>query len=358
MKIPWAIPDFQDKDKKAVLRVLRSNWLSMGSEVKSFEKNISSYLNIKYSIAVNNGTSALDTALKCLGIKRRDEVIIPALTYIATGNAILYNQGTPIFVDIDDTLNINTSLIKEKITDRTKAIINIDLGGNVSNYKELTRISKEYDVPLVVDGAQSLGSEYHGVKCCTHGLVNTTSFHTAKPLTTIEGGMVLTEKKDLADKAKAIRNQGETSKYFHEFLGNNYRMTDLVAAIGNSQLRRFNNTLKQRRIKAEYYRKNLMDVEFPRQLTKTISNNFFFLILVNNRDKMNVYLNKHGIETRITYPMPINRQPIFKSYSKEVFPVAEDISQRVISLPIYPQLTLEQQDYIIEKINKFKGRYL
>jgi perosamine synthetase len=354
MKIPWAIPNIQKEDKNAVKKVLSNGWLSMGKEVKTFEEKMASYLNIKYAVAVNNGTSALDVALKCVGVKQGDEVIIPALTYIATGNAVLYNNGTPIFVDIDDTLNIDTSLIEEKITDRTKAIINIDLGGNVSNYKELTRISKEYDVPLVVDGAQSLGSEYNGVKCCTHGLVNTTSFHAAKILTTIEGGMVFTNNRDVFLQAEAVRNQGDVSKFNHQYLGNNYRMIDLVAAIGNMQIKRFKETLKIRNEKVCYYKERLRNVNYPKELPNTINCNFFFLFLTDDRDALIKYLNKNGIDTRITYPMPINEQPIFRKYDQEVFQKAKEISEKVISLPLYHKLTIEEQDYIINKINTFK----
>ncbi len=355
MKIPWSVPNIQEEEKESVKRVLKSGWFSMGKEVKKFEGKAASYLGIDYAIAVNNGTSALDVALKCIGIKKGEEVIIPALTYIATGNAVIYNNGKPIFVDVDHTFNIDTSRIEEKITDKTKAIINIDLGGNVSNYKELIRISREYNVPLVVDGAQSFGSEYHGEKCCTHGLINTTSFHVAKILTTIEGGMVFTENRELFSKAQAIRNQGETSKYYHSYLGNNYRMMDLVAAIGNSQMDRFDETLNKRRSKAEYYKMNLKNVDFPQELSNTVSCYFFFLILVENRDKLNKHLNENGIETRITYPFPINEQPIFRDFSKEVFPVSKEISQKVISLPLHHEISIDEQDYVIKKINNFGG---
>ena len=355
MKIPWSIPNIKNQEKKAILDIVKSGWFSMGKEVKKFEEKISSYLDIDYSIAVNSGTSALDISLKCINIQNKDEVIIPALTYIATGNAILYNRAIPVFVDINRTLNIDTTLIEEKITDKTKAIINIDLGGNVSDYKELLRISKKYNISLVVDGAQSFGSEYYNKKCCTHGLINTTSFHAAKILTTIEGGMVFTKNKDLFLKAQSIRNQGETSKYIHSYLGNNYRMTDLAAAIGNSQMNRIKNTLKDRFLKIKYYKENLKNVVFPDELPNTKSCYFFFLILVKNRDKLIKYLNQNGIETRITYPLPINEQTIFRKYSKEIFPVAKDISKSVISLPIHHKLTIEEQDYIIKKVNSFRG---
>jgi len=353
MKIPWAIPNFQSDDKKSVVRVLNSGWLTMGEEVKTFERKVCSYLGCKYAIAVNNGTSALDVALKCLEITHGDEVIIPALTYIATGNAVVYNQGTPVFVDIDEILNIDPSLVEENISDKTKAIMNIDFGGNVSNYGKLLRISKKYDIPLVVDGAQSFGSEYHGVKCCTHGMINTASFHAAKILTTIEGGMVLTNDERIYQKSQIIRNQGDASKFDHQYLGNNYRMIDLLAAVGTSQLVRFSETLKKRKEKVQYYREHLQNVEYPKELENTANCYFFFLILTEKRDRLNRYLNKNGIETRITYPMPINEQPVFKQYSTEVFPKAKEISQKIISLPLYHSLKQEEQDFIIKKINSF-----
>jgi len=355
MKIAWSVPDIDKQDLKSIQKVLKSNWFSMGKEVENFEKKMASYLNINYVVATNTGTSALDIALKCMNIKDEDEVIIPALTYIATGNEVLYNNATPIFVDIDDTLNIDTRLIEERITEKTKAIINIDLGGNVSNYSELQRISKKYDIPLLVDGAQSLGSKYQGVSCCTHGFVNTTSFHAAKILTTIEGGMVFTKDESVYNKAKSIRNQGETSKYIHHYLGNNYRMTDILAAIGNSQIDRLEKTLKQRKTKVDYYRDNLKNVEYPRELENTVNSNFLFLILVEKRDKMNQYLYEKGIDTRVTYPMPINEQPVFRKYSKEIFPMAKKISKKVISLPLHNNLTTDEQDYVIKKINTFGG---
>ena len=354
MKIPWAIPNIQLIDKKSIQRVVASGWLTMGAEVKTFEQKVCAYLGCKYAIAVNNGTAALDVALKCLNISPGDEVIIPGLTYIATGNAVIYNQGTPVFVDIDETLNLNPSLVKEKISERTKAIMNIDLGGNVSNYTELLKISKQYDIPLIVDGAQSFGSEYHGVKCCTHGVLNTTSFHAAKILTTIEGGMVLTNDERFYRTAQIIRNQGDVSRFDHQYLGNNYRMTDVFAAIGNSQINRFPATLKKRREKVIYYREHLQDVEYPKELNHTVNCYFFSLILTEKRDRLNQYLIQNGIETRITYPKPINEQPIFKKYSSETLPTAKEYSQKIISLPLYHSLKREEQDFIIKKINSFK----
>lgn len=334
-------------------RILETNWLTMGKEVEKFEKMVSAYLNTKYAIAVNNGTSAVDVALKCLDIAYKDEVIIPAFTYIATANAIVYNHGTPVFVDVDETLNIDPYLIEENITERTKAIMNIDFGGNVSNYTELLRIAKKYHIPLVVDGAQSFGSEYHKKMCCTHGLVNTTSFHAAKIITTIEGGMVFTNNRKLYEKAQMIRNQGQKSRYYHIYVGHNYRMNEITAAMGITQIARFKRTLQQRIEKAMYYKEHLKNVEYPRELEKTKNSYFLSLILTDKRDKLNRFLNKIGIETRINYPIPVNEQPILKKFDSTVFPKSKEASRRVLSLPLYHSMTREQQDYVIRSINSF-----
>lgn len=355
MKIQWSLPNVQRQDIQALKKVITSGWFSMGPEVKKFEEKIASYLQITYAIGVSSGTAALDVALKCLNVKYGDEILIPALTYIATGNAVLYNNAIPVFVDVDHTLNIDTSLIEEKISEKTKAMVNIDLGGNPSNYTALRKISKKHDIPLIVDGAQSFGSEHHGKKCCTHGFLNTTSFHSAKILTTIEGGMVFTQDKELAVKARYIRNQGEESKYVHQYLGNNYRMMDLVAGLGSSQLERIQETLQQRKKRVAYYKENLKNVQYPKELPNTFNCNFFFLILVDNRDQLNKHLNSYGIETRITYPMPINEQPMFQRFSDEYFPVSKEISEKVLSLPIHHKLSTQQQDFIIKKINTFTG---
>ncbi|HUS99536.1 MAG TPA: DegT/DnrJ/EryC1/StrS family aminotransferase, partial [Candidatus Thermoplasmatota archaeon] len=260
---------------------------------------------------------------------------------------------TPVFVDIDDTLNIDPNLIEEKITDQTKAIMNIDFGGNVSNYSEILRISKKYNIPLVVDGAQSFGCEYHKKKCCTHGLINTTSFHAAKIITTIEGGMVFTDDKRLYEKAQILRNQGQTSRYLHSYLGNNYRMIDVIAAMGTAQIGRFKKTLRQRKEKVIYYKENLKNVEYPKELEQTKNSYFLFLILTNKREKLNEHLKKNSIETRINYPTPVNDQPILRKYSTDVFPKSKEAASRVLSLPLFHSLTREQQDYVIKEVNSF-----
>jgi perosamine synthetase len=351
MHIPWMIPNYQPQDAEAMKRVMDTGWLTMGPKVELFEKKVTTYLGIDHGVAVNSGTSALDVALKCINLKKSDEVIIPALTYIATANAILSNQGVPLCIDIDNTLNIDPALIEPRITANTKAIMNIDFGGNVSDYHALLKLCRDYDLSLVVDGAQSLGSRYHNQMCCTHGVINTTSFHAAKIITTVEGGMVLTKDKDMAQRARMIRNQGQTERFIHPVLGNNYRMTDINAAMGCTQMSRVKKTLLHRKELVRYYKECLKNVEYPKEHPHTHNSYSLFVILSSMRDKLQMHLEKNGIETRVHYPRPINKQPIH--YSEETYPKATEISQKILSLPLYHSMTRDQQDYVIKKVNDF-----
>ena len=341
MKVPWCIPNFHPDDIQHMKQVLDSGWLSMGPEVERFEKNMTDYTQMKHAIAVNNGTSAVDLALKTLGIQEGDEVIIPAMTYIATANAVRYNHATPVYVDVDTSLNINTELIEQYITPHTKAIMNIDYGGNPADYTRLQQISHGHDIPLVTDGAQSLGSEYKGKQCLSYGVINATSFHQAKIMTTIEGGMVFTNDKQLAYRARCIRNQGQTQRYVHTHLGNNYRMIDVVAAMGNSQIHRLKETLRDRRQKAHYYKDHLSNVGYPMERRQGLNSYFFFNIIVKQRDMLQRYLLKHGVETRNSITL------VDTTYAK-------GISSQLLALPLYNKLSLEEQDYVIRTVNDFQ----
>jgi dTDP-4-amino-4,6-dideoxygalactose transaminase len=350
------MPEVHQADRKAVIQVITSDWYTMGPCVHRFEKHLCQYLGLRFGAAVNSGTSALDVAMKILGIRAGDEVIVPVLSYIATANAVTYNNGTPVFVDIDETLNLNPAQVETKVREKTKAIVITDFGGNPAAYDQILKIARSNGVPVVVDGAQSLGAEYHGVKCCTHGRINTTSFHMAKLISTIEGGMVFTKTKTDYEQACLIRNQGEAKKYVHVVLGNNYRMTDISAALGDSQLRRLDSIVEKRRKYALYYREELKDVEYPAEHPGVKNSFFLFPILVNNRDRLQKYLAHQGIESRVTYPMPINRQPIYRGYSNETFERAEETSRKILTLPIYGALTQDQRRLVVKSINAFSVR--
>ena len=352
MKIPWAIPNIHAEDIEYVKSILDSGWYSMGNQVKLFEEKMAKYVGRKHAIAVNNGTSALEVLLLTLGVGVGDEVIVPTLSYIASATPICRLGAKPIFVDVDDKMTINTNYIDKAITDKTKAVMAVDLTGSPCDYPSLLEKCQQNNLELIVDGAQSLGSSYNGKSCLSYGIMSTTSFHAAKILTTIEGGMVFCDDDALVKKARAIRNQGEAEKkYIHEYLGGNYRMTDLSAAFAIKQLERYGKTLEERAQKVKYYKKLLKNtVDFLNIRNEGISCNFIFLIFNDMRDNIAKLLEKKDIGTRLIYPMPIPHQPIFNI--KKNYPKAEWFCKNNLSLPLYSDLTFKQIEYICNKIKE------
>jgi len=358
MRIPWAKPYIDKEELDEVVDSIKSTWITMGPKVKRFESEMSDYIGVKHGIAVNSGTAALDVALKVLGVQPGDEVIIPAMTYIATANAALYQNARPVLADIDpDTFNIDPQDVSRKITKKTKCIIPIDYGGQGADYNALTQIAKEHNIYLLVDGAPSLGGEYKGKKLCSFGDIATTSFHAAKIMTTVEGGMIFTNDDKLDRQSRIIRNQGEDpqAKYYHTLLGHNYRMTDLHAAIGLAQFRRLDSILRKRADLAAYYSENLQQcadvIKLPYVATYNRHAWFLYTILVDNCDAVCEYCKNKGIELRRSWPLPIHKQPIYRDIiGNTSYPVAEDISQRILNLPMYYTMTQEEQDYVIKHL--------
>lgn len=360
MKIPWANPWFDENERSEINAVFDSYWLGMGSRTQAFEERMGKYIGVKHALAVSNGTAALDLALKALNIKLGDEVIVPAMTYIATAASVLYQNAIPVFADIElDTLNIDPFSVERLITKRTKCIIYIDYGGNPADHDNLHRISEEYGIPLVQDGAQSLGGEYAGKRLCKQGLISTTSFHIAKLITTVEGGMIFTNDDEIAYKIRLMRNQGEDpeKKYIHKILGTNARMTDLQAAIGLKQIEKLDAILRKRagiieRYYTEFKKSDKIKLPIVRRGGK--SSWFFAPILVERRDRVAFELKDVGIATRIAYPMPVYEQPFFEIYKdrnkKYDCPNAKWMTERILNLPIFYNITDEEVRYVLENV--------
>jgi len=328
----------------------------MGDKVRELEILLSNIVQSVYSVAVNSGTAALDTALKLIGVGKGDEVVIPALSYIATGNAVLYQNATPVFADIDpERYTISPDSVRQKITSKTKAVIAIDYAGQAADYDGLRDVLKGKNIYLVEDGAPGLGGKYKGKPLCSRGDVSITSFHMAKMFTSIEGGMVFTERKDWDQTAKMMRSQGEnpSTKYHHPVLGHNYRMSDLHAAIGLEQIKRFEIVLNKRRKLAHRYSDTLGEVNRI-HLPKVAEGNehawFLYPILVARRDKTAAGLREKGIETNISWPMPIYEQKIYQKYHRQECPVAKSLAQRVLCLPLYYEMTDNEHDYVVERL--------
>jgi len=356
MKIPWVRPYIGTEEWEAVKGCFEANWLSMGDKVKEFEGLMSNLVQSTYAIAVNSGTAALDIALNLIGVKEGDEVIIPALSYIATGNAVLYQKATPIFADVDPhTYTISPESVQQKITCKTKAVIVIDYAGLTVDYDALRDVLKDKEISLIEDAASGLGGKYKGKPLCSRGDIGITSFHMAKIFTSVEGGMLFTEEEKFDRMARMIRSQGENPslKYFYPVIGHNYRMSDLHAAIGLEQVKRFEIILKRRQEIANYYSKALSEIKgivVPKVSEGNKHAWFLYSILVPRRDEVALRLKEKGIETNVCWPTPIYEQEIYRKYFKEECPCAKRVTESVLCLPIYYEMTETEQDYVIRHL--------
>ncbi len=359
MKIPLSQPDITQKERKAVLEVLKTPNLSLGPKVKEFEDNLAKYIGVKYAIAVNSGTSGLHLIIKSLNLKKGDEVITTPFSFISSSNCILYEGAKPIFVDIEEkSLNIDPEKIEKAITKKTKAILAVDVFGHPAQWDKLKKIAKKHNLYLIEDSAESLGSEYKGKKCGSFGEAGIFSFYPNKQITTGEGGMIVTNDKKIAQLCKSYRNQGrdkmkkEWNWLFHPRIGYNYRLSDINCALGIAQLSRIKEIIKKRNKVAQLYNKKLKDIpgiEIPYIDPKVKMSWFVYVIKVQkNRDKILKELKKKGIGCS-NYFSPIHLQPCY-NYKKGSFPVTEDISKRTIALPFYNNLKEKEINYVVKTL--------
>jgi perosamine synthetase len=363
--VPIAKPLITNEELKAINVVLKSGMLAQGKVVEEFEHLFSEYIGVKNSIAVSNGTVALDMALKALGIREGGEVITTPFTFIATSNSILYQKAKPVFADIDEkTFNLNPEEILNKITSKTKAIIGVHLFGHPFDVKSIQKICNDYNLLLVEDCAQAHGAEYQGQKIGSFG-TGCFSFYPTKNMTTGEGGVITTNDNEIDEQSRLLRNHGQSSKYYHTILGYNYRMTDIQAAIGIAQLNKLNEFNKKRIQNAEYYNRHIkldgLLTPYKEANVKHVYHQYVVKIEKDSidRDVFMKYLIDNGIGCAVHYPLPIFSQPLYRGlgYTDEIAkcPVTSDLVNRVLSLPIHPSLTEEDLNYIVETINNFEA---
>lgn len=355
--IPWARPAIDEAERSAVIECMDSGWLSSGPRVERFEQLMAERAGRKFGIAVTNGTAALDLALRALGIGPSDRVIVPAFSYVATASAVSLQGATPVFADIDRrNLGIDPRHVSSLLAPNVRAIICTDHGGNPCDYASLTALADRHGIPLVVDGAQSIGSTFHGRPTLSFGTLSTTSFHAAKTMTTIEGGMVFTDDDAMARKLRIIRSQGEdpSRKYHHIELGHNFRMTELAAAIGLAQLGKLDVMLAERQRSASLYRNEFTAAGFvsPPGLPNAHSGNFLFSLMAPCRDEVVARLKSRGIDSRCCYPTPLYAQPIFQSQKTEPCPITEDACAKILNPPLFYGITdIQQRRVVMETIN-------
>ena len=369
--IPYGKQTIDEKDKQAVLEILEENtYLTTGPRINIFEEKVCKYVGCKFGIAVNSGTAALHCAVYAAGIKKDDEVIIPSISFVATSNSVLYQGGKPIFCDIDkETLNIDISKIESLISNNTKAIIMVDMCGQPCHYKEIRELCNNYNLILIQDAAHSLGASYNNLKVGSYADITCFSFHPVKNITTCEGGMMVTNNENYHQKANSFRSHGVSRDYvtrekmnshYYEMidLGFNYRIPDVLCALGISQMDKLDLFIQKRNEIADYYNSSFKNNKNIVPLKNYYYSAYHIYVIKLNlkninklRDDIFKELKKSGIGVNVHY-LPIYLHPYYQNlgYKKGLCPVSESVYESMITLPCYPLLKNEELKYICTKV--------
>ena len=381
----------KEEIKSAIESVFESGIFINGENVKKIENSIAAYSDTKYGIGVANGSDAIYIALKALGVSSEDCVISPPFTFFATAGSIVRAGATPIFIDIEpQTYNLDPVKLKEfienncdsdakikKLVDHQtsqpiKGIIPVHLYGQMCKMDEIMDIAHKYNLKVIEDCAQSIGSEYRGKKAGSYGDLATFSFFPTKNLATYgDGGMIVTSSSEYAEYCRTFRSHGSKPKYYHKFVGINSRLDEIHAAILNIKIKYLDKWLEDRFQAADRYQKlfekyNLQNkVRLPIKNIRSIKNHkehtfHQYVIYVEDRDNLQKYLKENEIGTNIYYPLCLHLQECFKylGYKEDDFPIAEEASKYVLALPIYPELNEDKQEYVVSKIAEFYSQAL
>jgi dTDP-4-amino-4,6-dideoxygalactose transaminase len=373
-KIPLFDLNFDQSEEDAVIRTLRSKWISTGPKTAEFENKFAEMLEVKHALALTNCTSSLHVSLLLIGIKPGDEIICPSLTFVATVNVISYLLAKPVFADIKsfENLTIDPEDVERKITKKTKAIMLMHYGGFSCDMDKILQIAEKYNLRIIEDACHGPLSEFDGKKLGTLGDIGCFSFFSNKNISTGEGGMLVTNNSELFQRAKIIRSHGMTSLSFDRSkghssdydvieLGYNYRMDDIRASIGIVQLDKLKNDLKRRAEIRKYYVKKLKsikDIIIPFKDHKFFSSNYIFPVLLKNsnvekRNKVREFLSANGIQTSVHYPA-VHRFSIYSEYAVKL-PKTEYVTDNLITLPMFSKLSFENIDYIKKILEKAFG---
>lgn len=348
---------YKDEIESAIIKVARKCNFIMGDEITQLEENLQKYLGVKHAITCSNGTDALLLALMALGIGSGDEVITTPFTFIATSEMIALVGAKPVFVDIDEkTYNIDADKIESAITSKTKAILPVSLYGQPADMDEISKIAKKHNLKVIVDGAQSFGATFNGVKDLALGDIATTSFFPAKPLGCYgDGGAVFTNDDILAQKLKSLRIHGQSKRYHHQYIGIGGRLDTIQAAVLLVKLSHYEKDLSLRQSVATKYTKALngKNLILPYVDSRTTSAWAQYSVRVKNRDEVQARLKDAGIPTAVHYPMPLHLQECFAylGYKKGDFPISEIVSNEIMSLPMNPYVSDNEIGFIMEYID-------
>ena len=375
--ISYGKQSIDQSDIDSVVSVLKSDFLTQGSQVPLFENSVAEYVGAKYGVAVNSGTSALHVACLALGVSESDTVWVPAISFVATANCVLYCGATIDFIDVDDTsgnIDLNSLSVKLSNTSKNnvpKVIIVVHMAGNPCDLEALHNLVKPYDIKIIEDASHALGAEYRDKKIgsCSYSDITTLSFHPVKIITTGEGGMSLTNEKAISEKMRLLASHGITKDknimtlsdpwcYEQHSLGYNYRMSDIHAALGVSQIKRIDEFIENRKSISEYYNKNIKS----KKITAVEQNNYgyssfhLYTVTVDPRLRRKLYdhLIKNEVGSQVHY-YPIPLQPYYKKigFKEGDFTGAENYYNKIISIPIYPTMSESQMEKVVGVINEF-----
>lgn len=353
MHIPIGSPDIGKDEIKAVTETMKTGWVTQGKKVEEFEKAFANYCGAKHGVAANTGTAALHLALSALNIKKGDEVITTPLSCVATTNPILYLGAKPVFADVEpETLNINPEQVEKKITAKTKAILPVHLFGHPVNLDPLIETAQEHNLPIIEDAAQAHGAKYKGKKVGSFGQISCFSFYADKLITTVEGGMALTNDEEIAKKMRLLRTFGmnEHNKFTHPVLGYNYKMSDIHAAIGVVQMRKLDHYIERRRKNIEYLKQKLNHPNLKLPEEQDYAFNVYYvchILAQKGKEEIVKHLEHEGIETRPLLSFIPEQQPYRRLQpNPNSLQTAKKAHQNGFYVSNSPTLTEDQLDYL------------
>ena len=352
---------FAEEYKRKVFSILDSGWYILGNEVNQFEEEFAKYTQSRYCVGVASGMDALQIAFRVIGIEKGDEVIVCSNSYIACVMGITMNEGTPIFVEPDEYDNLNANKIKEKITDRTKAILAVHLYGQSCDMDRIMDIARKYNLKVIEDCAQAHGTTWKGRKVGSIGDIGCWSFYPTKNLGGFgDGGALTTDNEEYTNEFRVIRNYGSKKLHYeNDIIGMNSRLDELQAGLLRVKLSHLDELNNERIRIAERYNKEIKNPLIYPLKTRPGSNNIYhqYVIHCEKRDELMEYLKSFEIGTIIHYPIPPHLQKAYDylGYKKGDLPIAERYADEVLSLPMYNGMSKEEQDFVIEKLNSFKS---
>jgi perosamine synthetase len=358
--IPIANTYIGPEEAQAVFDTVKSGWISMGPKVKELESLIAGYLGVRHAIAFNNGTSSLHAALQALGVGPGDEVLVPTLSYASSANVVLFCGGTPVFMESEpDTFNVSADEVARRITPRTRAIMTVDLKGMPVDFYAILAVARRHGIPVLSDSAESFGAIYRGRKVGSQAPLHSFSFFANKNITMGEGGLVTTDDDRLGDLVRTIRNQGQSERYVHVMIGNNYRLTDLAAAFGIEQVKRADWILGEKRALAAVFDQKLAGHPLIRTpfVPDYVDRHTWYMYCLTldegvDRDAVVRAMRERGVDSRLSFP-PIHLQPVYREkfgYKDGDFPLSERIFRSFIDIPCWVGMDSRMVDRVVDAV--------